>query len=163
MKVYKTVKDYVNHREAEGDDSEIYTTCGGFDPLHIGHLRCILETAEMAKTDNAKAVIVVNGDGFLTRKKGRPFMKEGERAEIISGLRGVDAVVIWDDGTQNCIGAIELLRPSLFTKGGDRAAPEDIAEWDVCNRIGCRVQFNVGGGKIQSSSWLTGQKNEENK
>ena len=123
---------------------------GGFDPVHVGHLRMFKDAKKMAD----KVVVLLNNDEWLIKKKGKPFMKEEERAEIISGLRGVDAVVIWDDGTQNCIGAIELLRPSLFTKGGDRAAPEDIAEWDVCNEVGCRVQFNVGGGKIQSSSWL---------
>tara|TARA_Y100000816_G_C25926997_1_gene483385 strand:- start:308 stop:817 length:510 start_codon:yes stop_codon:yes gene_type:complete len=132
----------------------IYMTSGGFDPLHIGHARCILETTDMADTDGGYVIVVVNGDGFLKRKKGGAFMPEEERAEIVAGLRGVDAVLIWDDGTQNVIGAIEKLKPTYFTKGGDRAAPEDIPEWDICQEIDCDVLFNVGGGKIQSSSWL---------
>ena len=132
----------------------IYMTSGGFDPLHIGHLRCILETTDMADADGGYVIIVVNGDGFLKRKKGGAFMPEDERAEIVSGLRGVDAVLIWDDGTQNVIGAIEKIRPTYFTKGGDRAKPEDIPEWEICQEIDCDVHFNVGGGKIQSSSWL---------
>ena len=81
-------------------------------------------------------------------------MRAQERAEIIAGLRGVDAAVIWDDGTQTVIGAIEKLKPNYFTKGGDRAEPKDIPEWDICKEIGCKVIFNVGGGKVQSSSWL---------
>jgi len=132
----------------------IYMTSGGFDPLHIGHARCILETTEMADADGGYVIVIVNGDGFLNRKKGGAFMPESERAEIISGLRGVDAVLIWDDGTQNVIGAIEKLKPTYFTKGGDRAAPKDIPEWNICQEIDCEVMFNVGGGKIQSSSWL---------
>ena len=49
---------------------------------------------------------------------------------------------------------IRALKPNYFTKGGDRAKPEDVAEWDICQEIGCEVIFNVGGGKVQSSSWL---------
>jgi len=132
----------------------VYVTSGGFDPLHIGHARCILETTDMADTDGGYVIVIVNGDGFLDRKKGGAFMPEAERAEIIAGLRGVDAVLIWDDGTQNVIGAIEKLKPTYFTKGGDRAEPEDIPEWEICQELDCEVMFNVGGGKIQSSSWL---------
>lgn len=136
------------------DSLPIYMTSGGFDPLHIGHARCILETTDMADADGGYVIVIVNGDGFLNRKKGGAFMPEDERAEIVAGLRGVDAVLIWDDGTQNVIGAIEKLKPTYFTKGGDRAKPEDIPEWNVCQEVGCDVLFNVGGGKIQSSSWL---------
>tara|TARA_B100000683_G_scaffold238551_1_gene244507 strand:+ start:442 stop:945 length:504 start_codon:yes stop_codon:yes gene_type:complete len=136
------------------DSLPIYMTSGGFDPLHIGHARCILETTDMADADGGYVIVVVNGDGFLNRKKGGAFMPEEERAEIVAGLRGVDAVLIWDDGTQNVIGAIEKLKPTYFTKGGDRAKPEDIPEWNICQEVGCDVLFNVGGGKIQSSSWL---------
>jgi len=88
-------------------------------------------------------------------------MVESERAEIIAGIRGVDAAIIWDDGTQNVIEAIRALRPDYFTKGGDRAKPEDVAEWDVCQEVGCKVIFNVGGGKIQSSSWLVDGKYDD--
>ena len=132
----------------------LYVTSGGFDPLHVGHLRCILDTALLAQVADGSFVVIVNGDGFLERKKGKPFMVESERAEIISGIRGVDAVVIWDDGTQTCTGAIQKMEPDFFTKGGDRAMPEDIPEWDTCKKVGCTVLFNVGGEKIQSSSWL---------
>jgi len=132
----------------------IYVTSGGFDPLHVGHLRCILGTTDRADKDGGYVIVIVNGDGFLQRKKGGAFMPEDERAEIIAGLRGVDAALIWDDGGQTVTGAIEKIKPAYFTKGGDRAAPEDIPEWQVCQDVGCKVLFNVGGGKVQSSSWL---------
>ena len=47
----------------------IVATSGGFDPLHIGHLRCILESKKLGQT----LVVIVNGDGFLMRKKGYKF------------------------------------------------------------------------------------------
>jgi len=157
MQVFRdpgTLIDKLNLDDEIWGKVSIYLTSGGFDPLHIGHVRCILETTEMADADGGYVIVIVNGDGFLKRKKGGAFMPEEERAEIISGLRGVDAVLIWDDGTQNVIGAIEDLKPTYFTKGGDRAKPEDIPEWEICKDIDCEVMFNVGGGKIQSSSSL---------
>jgi len=74
--------------------------------------------------------------------------------EIIDGIKGVDIVTSWDDDTQFVTGAIELIKPDIFAKGGDRAEPKDIPEWDICQKIGCKVVFNVGGGKIRSSSEL---------
>ncbi len=157
MKVYDTVESFrieVDDSDIWGEGVPVYMTSGGFDPLHVGHLRCILATAELADDDGGYVVIIVNGDGFLERKKGKPFMKAEERAEIIAGIRGVDAVIIWDDGGQTVTGAIAALKPTYFTKGGDRAAPKDIPEWEICQEVGCKVIFNVGGGKVQSSSWL---------
>jgi len=132
----------------------IYLTSGGFDPIHVGHLRCIQETAELAQENNGKTVVVVNGDGFLERKKGAAFMPCVERCEIIAGLRGVDLVVPWDDGTQTVVGGIKTLTPDFFTKGGDRDDPTVIPEWEICQKVECKVIFGVGGKKIQSSSRL---------
>ena len=165
MKVYDSVEEFremVDGTTWAVDGISIYMTSGGFDPLHVGHVRCILGTTEMADNDGGYVVVIVNGDGFLERKKGKPFMRAQERAEIIAGLRGVDAAIIWDDGSQTVIGAIKALRPTFFTKGGDRAEPKDIPEWDICQKIGCKVIFNVGGGKVQSSSWLIEEAEKSN-
>ena len=128
----------------------VVVTSGGFDPMHIGHLRCIQESAKIAGT----LIVIVNEDGFLLRKKGYAFMPVHDRMEIIDGLKNVDYVVPYDDGTQFVSDAIRMLRPDIFAKGGDRAKPEDIPEWDACQEVGCKVVFDVGGGKLRSSSEL---------
>ncbi|MFA6447426.1 MAG: adenylyltransferase/cytidyltransferase family protein [Patescibacteria group bacterium] len=128
----------------------IVATSGGFDPLHVGHLRCIIEAKKLGKT----LIVIVNGDGFLMRKKQYNFMPVQDRMEIIDGIKGVDYVVDWDDGSQFVSGAIDLIKPNYFAKGGDRAEPKDIPEWDVCQKVSCEVVFNVGGGKVRSSSEL---------
>jgi len=133
---------------------KIFMTSGGFDPIHIGHIRCIRETAKMAAENNGKVVIIVNGDEFLTNKKGNIFMPIEERLEIIGTIKGVDLAVEWYDGTQYVSEAIALFLPDYFTKGGDRSDPSVVPEWDICKKIGCKVIFGVGGGKVQSSSWL---------
>ncbi len=149
-----TIDRLIKELEDFRDSHKIVMTSGGFDPLHIGHIRCIQESAAIA-TPHGVLVVIVNGDGFLTRKKGKPFMLHQERMEIIDALRGVDFVTGWDDGSQTVVGALELLKPNVFTKGGDRSTANRVPEVDVCERIGCRISYGVGGtDKIQSSSDL---------
>lgn len=143
-------------RHADAYNERLVVTSGGFDPMHVGHLRCLIESAEFVKKvgGRTKLAVIVNSDGFLLRKKGYAFMPAAERMEIISGVAGVDYVVPWDDGSQTVTGALAVLKPFAFTKGGDRDAASNVPEFELCEKIGAQVIFNVGGGKIQSSSTL---------
>lgn len=144
----RTLVDIKNER--------LIVTSGGFDPMHVGHLRCLIESSELAQKagKRTRLAVIVNGDGFLLRKKGYAFMPEAERMEIIAGVKGVSYVVPWDDGSQTVTGALAILKPFAFTKGGDRDAASNVPEFDLCEQMGTQVIFNVGGGKIQSSSTL---------
>ena len=145
-----------------GHGRKIIMTSGGFDPLHVGHLRCIQDTARLAPFDDLLSwlvVVVVNGDGFLIRKKGHAFMPHAERMEMVAGIAGVDAVIGWDDGTQTVEGCIKILRPKIFSKGGDRSSRDKIPESVICDEVGCEIAFGVGGeSKVQSSSNLINNK-----
>ena len=155
MKIYKSILEFKDHIQLNNwfdVQCPVYMTSGAFDPLHVGHVRCIQGTVELADSDGGYVVVILNGDGFIKRKTARdPNIKELERAEIITSLVGVDAAIIWDDGSQNVIGAIKELKPDFFTKGGDKSSPEDIPEWDTCQEIGCKVIFNVGN-KIRNTN-----------
>ena len=152
-KIFNSVESLKNWCDSRNEN--IVLTSGGFDPMHVGHLRCLQESSTIAAgLPNGRLAVVVNGDGFLLRKKGYAFMPEAERAEIIAGVAGVDYVVLWDDGSQFVSGAVEKLKPIFFTKGGDRSSSENVPEFEICERIGCKVLFGIGGGKIQSSSVL---------
>ena len=63
---------------------------GGFDPVHIGHLAMIKDAAKIA--DNV--VILLNSDEWLTRKKGKPFMNEIQRAQILEEFESISQVII---------------------------------------------------------------------
>lgn len=119
----------------------VVAVSGGFDPLHVGHVRYLLA----ARALGDRLVVIVNGDGFLMRKKGFVAMPLAERLEMLGAVRGVDAVLPWDDGSPTVTGALELLRPDVFAKGGDRNAPSNVPEFAACRRLGCRVEFGVGG------------------
>ncbi len=127
----------------------IVCTSGGYDPVHPGHLSCITESKKFGDT----VVVIVNGDGFLTRKKGRPFQNLETRCRIMSYARGADIVVPFEiEDDQTVREALRRLKPDVFTKGGDRCSPETIPEWDVCQELGITVETGVGEPKNWSSS-----------
>ena len=160
--IFNKVENLRQFLSKNHNERPIYMTSGGFDPIHIGHVRCIKGTAALAKDKirhpsilTGIVVVVVNGDSFLHRKKGYAFMPLAERMEIIDSLEGVDYVVAWETNEdQTVCGAIEILRPNYFTKGGDRTDFTNIPEWDVCQKVSCEIIAGVGGDKIQSSSDL---------
>lgn len=128
---------------------------GGFDPLHIGHVRLF----EAAKKLGDELVVVVNNDNWLRFKKGYAFMSEADRSEIIKSLRPVDRVIITSHkpGTKDITVCTELesLQPHIFVNGGDRKENVPVPEYEVCERLGIEMMFNVGeGGKVRSSSDL---------
>tara|TARA_B100000282_G_scaffold225661_1_gene168472 strand:- start:584 stop:1120 length:537 start_codon:yes stop_codon:yes gene_type:complete len=165
MAIVKSIKDLRTFLSENSNQRPIYMTSGGFDPLHIGHVRCIQGTVQRATNKDIHpwqmtglVVVVVNADSFLERKKGYSFMPLEERMEIIDAIEGVDYVVPWeapDSTDQTVIGAIEILKPTYFTKGGDRFDASTIPEWEICQNINCEIITGVGqGGKVQSSSDL---------
>lgn len=132
----------------------IVAVSGGFDCLHIGHVRLFQE----AKKLGDKLIIILNNDNWLIAKKGGVFMPERERKEILEALSCVDEVILtkYPKNPKDMSVCRELLqlRPHIFANGGDRYK-HNIPEVETCNTIGCKMVFNVGrGGKIQSSSWL---------
>ena len=46
-----------------------------------------------------------------------------------------------------------------FANGGDRTT-DNVPEMKVCEQLGVEMIWGIGGGKIQSSSWLTGGKRD---
>ncbi len=128
----------------------IVCTSGGFDPLHPGHASCIIESKQYGDT----LVVVVNGDGFLKRKKGKPFMDVETRCRLVSCLREVDYVIPFEteDNDQTVTKALRRLRPHVFTKGGDRVDYTNIPEWQVCQELGIELVSQVGQPKLWSSS-----------
>ncbi len=135
---------------------KIVMVSGGFDPVHIGHVRLFNE----AKKLGDKLVVVINNDNWLKLKKGYVFMPEHERKEIIEAFEAVDRVILSSHKKNtkdiSITEDIRSLRPHIFAKGGDRhvgniPSPEVL----VCEEIGCKIINDVGhGGKVQSSSDL---------
>lgn len=127
----------------------IVCTSGGYDPVHPGHLSCIHESKKYGDT----IVVIVNGDSFLTKKKGKPFMDLKTRVEIMSYITNVDYVIPFEiENDQTVIQALKKIRPHIFTKGGDRIDETSIPEWNVCVEHNIKIISGVGHDKLWSSS-----------
>lgn len=141
---------------------KIVMVSGGFDPVHIGHVRLF----EEAKKLGDELVVYINNDNWLRVKKGFVFMPEYERKEIIEAFEAVDRVMISDhrENTTDmsvCMGLIKV-KPNIFANGGDRDEKDAnnpdsslCKEREIHKKLGINMIYNVGhGGKVQSSSDL---------
>ncbi|MBP8979056.1 adenylyltransferase/cytidyltransferase family protein [Candidatus Dojkabacteria bacterium] len=143
------LEDFPKLREEKLKGKKIVAASGFFDPIHPGHVSYIMESKKFGDV----LVVIVDGDQRAVTKKGKAFMAELDRARIVDGIKGVDYVVIYNHPTKNdCIEAVDIIKPDVFTKGGDRAAREDIPEYDTIEKNGGRIEFNVGDPKYWSSS-----------
>tara|TARA_B100000965_G_scaffold403643_1_gene432322 strand:+ start:1653 stop:2432 length:780 start_codon:yes stop_codon:yes gene_type:complete len=132
---------------------------GGFDPVHVGHLAMIKEANEIAE----EVVILLNSDKWLKRKKGKPFMVESQRAQILEEFESVSRVIIQtdddDDSSNNAIESFVKNNPKktiCYCNGGDRSNEKKIREATVCKKYNVDLIFGIGGvHKLESSSNLT--------
>ena len=134
---------------------------GGFDPVHAGHIQLF----EEAKKLGNELVVILNNDNWLKEKKGIFFITVKERKKIIEAIKWVDRVVISGHGPNpadmSVSREIAKLKPDVFANGGDRDTKDAKntssslnPEQELCRKLGIKMVFNVGGGKVQSSSWL---------
>ena len=125
---------------------------GYFDPLHVGHLEYINKAKELGDY----LVVIVNNNHQCKLKKGKFFMDEKDRVEIVKNLKSVDEVFLSIDKDKTVSKSLEKLKPSVFANGGDRKNYE-IPESKICKEHGIEIIDGLGD-KIRSSSDLTGIK-----
>lgn len=129
---------------------------GGFDPVHVGHIRMIQDASRWGTV-----IVAINSDDWLIRKKGYVFMPWKQRAEIIGNIKGVTLVTNVDDFDGTVCSAIQKHKPDAFANGGDRRK-NNTPEMDLCDELGIQMLWGVGGSdKPQSSSWLVNKAMEQ--
>ena len=127
---------------------------GGFDPVHIGHVKMIEEASKLGGV-----LVILNSDEWLMRKKGYVFMPWKERAYIMGNIKGVVAVTNVDDSDNTVCQALKRHRPGAFANGGDRKN-NNVPEVALCEELDIEMIWNIGGGKIQSSSDLVSKRRQ---
>lgn len=128
--------------------AKIVLANGCFDLFHAGHIRYLAGAKELGNF----LVVGINSDEQVRKLKGenRPFMPERERAEIISALRFVDLVTIFDEPTVEEL--IRAIRPDFHAKGTDYTT-ETVPERKIVAECGGQVAI-VGDPKNHSSTEL---------
>ncbi len=121
---------------------KIVFTNGCFDVLHSGHIKYL----ESAKKRGDILIVGINSDLSVKKIKGesRPIFSQKDRAYILSALKAVDYVVIFNDRTP--LKLIKTIKPDLLVKGGD---------WSINEIIGGKF-VNSYGGKVVRAPYLKG-------
>jgi D-beta-D-heptose 7-phosphate kinase/D-beta-D-heptose 1-phosphate adenosyltransferase len=112
---------------------------GGFDPVHVGHIRMIRAAAEFGDV-----IVIANSDEWLYRKKGFNFMEFKSRREILDAIKGVLLVDSVDDSDGTVCEAIKRHKPTYFANGGDRGQ-NNTPEVLLCTQLGVKLLWGIGG------------------
>jgi rfaE bifunctional protein nucleotidyltransferase chain/domain/rfaE bifunctional protein kinase chain/domain len=110
-------------------------TNGCFDVLHRGHVTYLRQARALGDV----LVVALNSDDSVARLKGpeRPVNPLADRASVVGALECVDLVTAFDQDTPAEL--IELLRPEIYTKGGDYT-PQMLPETPIVERLGGEVR-----------------------
>lgn len=134
--------------ELRNQNVKIVLANGCFDLFHVGHIRYLSGAKELGDF----LIVGINSDEQVKKLKGekRPFMPENERAEIISALRCVDFVTIFEEPTVEQL--IRAIRPDFHAKGTDYTT-ETVPEREIVRECGGQTAI-VGDPKDHSSTEL---------
>ena len=132
---------WASRLRAEG--RTVVFTNGVFDLLHPGHTRYLAD----ARAQGDALIVAINSDRSVRAIKGptRPINAERERAEVLSALAVVDAVVIFDEDDPHAI--ISAIQPDVLVKGAD---------WAVDAIVGA-PEVEAAGGRVVRVDLLPGR------
>jgi rfaE bifunctional protein nucleotidyltransferase chain/domain len=124
------------------DGKKLVFTNGCFDILHLGHVTYLA----FARSQGDALAVGINSDSSVKKNKGadRPINNEHDRAAVLSSLRSVDYVIVFDDDEpKDLIG--EIL-PQVLVKGSDWA-----------HYVSGREIVEANGGKVVLADMVEGR------
>jgi D-glycero-beta-D-manno-heptose 1-phosphate adenylyltransferase len=132
-----------SRRKLKEEGKKVVFTNGCFDLIHAGHVDYLSKAKELADV----LIVGLNSDESVKRIKGekRPILKQEERAFILSNLKPVDYVILFDEDTPQKL--IEELLPDVLVKGAD---------WSIEEIVGKDVVLN-NGGKVETIKFVNDQ------
>ncbi len=123
---------------------KIVFTNGCFDILHAGHA----DYLERAKSFGDFLIVGMNSDSSIKKIKGekRPIVSEEMRAKLLSSLRVVDLVFIFDQETP--LDVIKVVRPDVLVKGADWPLEKIVGKEFALKVERIPFKFNISTTKI---------------
>ena len=118
-------------------DKKVVLCHGVFDLLHLGHIRHFKE----AKSLGDFLIVSITPDKFVEKGPGRPIFNERLRAEALSHINEVDAVLI--NSTETASFLIKKIKPNIYCKGPDYRKNSDDVTGEINNEI--KATKSVGG------------------
>ena len=128
---------------ARAHGKTVVFTNGVFDLLHPGHTRYLRDARALGDL----LIVGINSDRSaraLGKAPDRPITTDVERAEVLSALGSVDAVVVFDEETPHEI--IKLIQPDILVKGADWGENEIVGRDVVEARGGQVVRVPLAAG-----------------
>ncbi len=140
---FNEIEDFVENLRKKFPGCRIAFTNGCFDLLHRGHVAYL----EAAKAQADFLVLGLNSDASVRRLKGqnRPFVEQEDRAFILSRLKAVDVVCIFEQDTP--LELIKRVQPDFLIKGGDYKLEEIVG----------REVVEARGGKVLTIPLINGR------
>lgn len=125
-------------------------TNGVFDLLHAGHVDYLTRARALGDL----LIVGLNSDASVRALKGprRPVVPEGDRAAVLTALRCVDYVTIFDERTAEAL--ITTLQPEIYVKGADYAGADGVVDEA---RLPEAQVVRAYGGMVELLSYLPGR------
>lgn len=141
--IYTRAEIMETRKKLKDEKKKVVFTNGCFDMLHAGHV----DYLNKAKAAGDVLIVGLNSDASMKRIKGekRPILLQEERAFILSNLKAVDYVTLFDEDTPEEI--ISELIPDILIKGAD---------WSLDKIVG-RDIVEAHGGEVKTISFVTDQ------
>ncbi|MFA7419544.1 MAG: D-glycero-beta-D-manno-heptose 1-phosphate adenylyltransferase [Melioribacteraceae bacterium] len=136
MNYVKSIEELCSIRnEFKKENKKVVFTNGVFDILHAGHVDYLSKARALGDV----LIVGVNSDASVKRIKGelRPVVPQLERAFIISSLKPVDFVTIFEEDTPQEV--INKLIPDVLVKGAD---------WSKDKIVGADI-VEANGGSVE--------------
>ena len=105
---------------------------GTFDVLHPGHV-ALLNTA---RSYGDYLIVAIDTDRRVRELKGdgRPVNNQNDRKIMLSNLKAVDFVVIFDS-KEELIDYMKLYKPQVYVKGSDWKHDTESTAHQYCNKV----------------------------